>query len=494
MVILSILIVSLMAALQPIHMNAFDQFMADYLASKYLTLKSAPFHQEWVKAFCDDSEQYLVIETTRGGGKTTWGAKAFGLFTVCTGSDPEMQIISRAGGSTGTAQKIMQAIIRELEENKPLIYHYGIQQGKAWGKEHIQVCRADGHTVDLYCVGKHSSIRGARGTTWIDDPQNAADCRSETVLQADEEWFFTDVLPVVLKDQRLIFIGTPIHPLSLLSKVKELSGFKVLSFPIEDPPYSGKSAWPEQYPDEKLRFLKETMGLDRYAGEFLCDPKVSGNPLFRSEWFPEYDPESEAFQKIKRNGLFVVTGVDYAESRSTQADYSALVTLGATPGTDPDIYVLDVRRYRWTVREGAEQVFLVHREFRQNATEVESRVKDEYGGDAMIQEIRKLEKMYSEFVNLHPFKPHSDKVIRATQVQPTCQRKKVHVNRHDPNQQGLLSELTMFTGSQNFHDDMVDAFGSALVRIQEAAGNVVVSTKPEIVLPPGHRSPVTGRV
>lgn len=466
-----------MGALQPMNMNAFDRFMADYLANNYLTLNSAPFHPKWSNAFCDKSEQYLVIETTRGGGKTTWGAKAFGLFTVCTGDDPEMQIVSRAGGSTGTAQKIMQAITRELEENKRIKYHFGIQKGKAWGKEHIQVVRADGHRVDLYCVGKHSSIRGARGTTWIDDPQNAADCRSETVLQADEEWFFRDVIPVVLKDQRLIFIGTPIHPLSLLSKVKQLPGFKVLSFPIEDPPYSGKSAWPEQYSDEKLLFLKETMGLDAYAGEYLCDPKVSGNPLFRSEWFPEYDPESEAFQQVKHNGLFVVVGMDCAESRSSQADYTALITLGATSGTDPDIYVLDVRRDRWSVRQGAEQVFLVREDWKQNATEVESRVKEEHGGDAMVQEIKKLEKMNGEVVNLHPIKPVLDKVTRAAQVQSTCQQGRVYVNRRDPNVQAFMSELTMFTGSQNYHDDMVDAFAHAMAKIQKCSGTTKTVVK-----------------
>lgn len=449
-----------------LQINPFELFMATYLPH-YLELKSAPFHHEWANAFCDDSEQYLVIETTRGGGKTTWGAKAFGLYTICTGSDPEMQIVSRSGGATGTAQKIMQAIIRELEHNRLMITDYALTKGDSWGKEHIQVVRGDGHVVDLYCVGKHSSIRGARGTTWIDDPQDAKDCRSEVVLQADEEWFFTDVLPVMLQNQRMIAIGTPISPLSLMSKLKQVEGFKVMSHPIEDPPYSGKSVWPEQYSDEKLRFLKETMGLDRYAGEYLCDPKVSGNPLFRSEWFPDYDPKSEAFQRVKHNGLRVVVGMDCAESQSSQADYTAIITLGATPGANPDIYVLDVRRHHWTTREGAEQVFLVYRDWKQNATQVESRVKEEHGGDAMIQEIRKLETMYSQFVNLHPIKPTSDKVTRAAQVQSTCQQGRVYVNRRDPQTQAFMSELTMFTGSQNYHDDMVDAFAHAMAEVQK---------------------------
>ena len=70
------------------------------------------------------------------------------------------------------------------------------------------------------------------------------------------------------------------------------------------------------------------MGKDRYGAEYLCEPKVSGNPVFRSEWFENYDKSSEQFTRIRTEIVYKSTGMDCAESKSNQADYTAIVTLG----------------------------------------------------------------------------------------------------------------------------------------------------------------------
>jgi len=55
-------------------------------------------------------------------------------------------------------------------------------------------------------------------------------------------------------------------------------------------------------------------------------------------------------------------------------------------------------------------------------------------------------------------------------VQSICQQGRVYFDMNDPGQQALLSELTMFTGDQKFHDDLVDAFVYALTRIKDRRG------------------------
>jgi len=456
--------------LTPIDLNKIELFTVTYLSHR-LKLDVPKFHREWYAAYADRSIQYLCIEAMRGGAKTTVMENC-ALFEICEGVDDNITLVSRAGGTTGTATLIMGHIKDELENNILLINDYGLQRGKYWGEDRLQIKRGDGKTVNFWSMGKRSSIRGKRGTVIIDDPQNRDDAQSETVLVRDEEWFLTDVVPVAIQDQRLIFIGTPISPLSLLSKVKALPGWAVKSFPIEDPPHSGKSVWPEQYPDKDLAQRKAMMGIDLYAAEYLCEPRVSGNPVFRPEWFPSYDPTSVVFSKVKKDGLFVVLGMDCAESKSDQADYTALVTIGVTYGEKPDAYILDVRRNHWSTKEGAEQAMLVFDEHKQHKTVVESRVKEENGGDAMVQEIRERERIYSKYINMYPVRPVRDKVTRANQVQSICQEGRVFFDRHDSEQQALLSELTMFTGSQNYHDDLVDAFVMAMseVRQRERAG------------------------
>jgi predicted phage terminase large subunit-like protein len=453
-------------ALIPLKASRFEVFTGTYLAH-YMTKAIPQFHQDWYRGLDDDSIEFLAIEAGRASAKSTIASIAAPIYYICERDWPEIQTFAQSGGTTGLSTKWMKRIKTEIESNIALKVDYGLQKGDVWSQDHIQVIRNDGHVVDVYCRGKHSAARGSRGVVIIDDPQDVKDCRSETVLQADEEWLIDDILPILLDGQRLIFIGTPISPLSLLSKVKGMEEFKTMSFPAEDPPWSGHSRWPEQWSDEYLAKRLSMMGRDSYGAEYLCEPKVSGNPVFRPEWFPAFDLTSAKFRDITHTIVFKATGADCAESKSDQADYTALVTLGCTDGTDPDIYVLDVRRGRWSTTDGAAQIFLIQNEYHQHKTVVESRVKEEHGGDAMIVEIRNLERIYSKHVNLYPVKPVRDKVTRANQVQSICQGGKVHIDRHNKGQQVLLSELTMFTGSQNYHDDVLDAFVMALSAIKE---------------------------
>lgn len=453
-------------ALTPIALNDLDCFAIDFMPH-YMTNPVALFHRQWTEGLTSP-DRYLYFEAMRGGGKTIWCDVINGVYQAVESPNTELHIISQSGGSKGLSTKIMRQIKRELETNIALRGMYQFRQGKPWGEEHIQVVRADGSTFDIFSRGKGGSIRGARGDIIIDDPQDALDCESETVLTHDEEWFFTDVLPVLLPHNRLIFVATPISPLSLASKVKGLPGFKTLSAPLEVPIGTGKSAWPQQYPDAFIAERKAMMGIERFNAEYNCLPTISGNPVFRAEWFKHYDPSSEEFQKIKRELVYIVVGMDCAESKSDQADYTALVTLGMTYGSKPDVYVLDVRRGKWSTKDGANQLFLLHPTWDQHKSIVESRVTGTAleGGDAMIQEIRQQQITYGRNVNLYPFKPVHDKVTRAMSVQAFCQQGRVYLNQLDKTHQELLSELTMFTGSQNYHDDLVDAFDSALLDIQ----------------------------
>ena len=144
-----------------------------------------------------------------------------------------------------------------------------------------------------------------------------------------------------------------------------------------------------------------------------------------------------------------------------------------------------MRRHRWTTKEGAEQLFQVFNEQKQNVSVVESRCKPP-NEDAIIEEIRERERIYSQFINVRQVKPTTDKVQRAHVVQSLFQEGQVHFNRSDPAQALLISELTMFTGSQKFHDDQVDALVHALTEVKDRAGREKDDGGgPSIVLPPG---------
>lgn len=459
--------------------NRLEWFVGNYLGH-YLKQKSAEFHHNLYDALADRSVMYLAIEAGRSSAKSFCGSIAYPLWELCEGPYDEIQTFSQSGGATGMSTKWLKRIKRELTENGMLIDDYGLKLLSSQ-QDHIEVMRPNGQRVDLYCRGKGAAARGGRGVIVIDDPQKVQDVKSETVLESDKDWLLEDVLPIALEGQRVIFIGTPISPISLLSTVKKLPGFKVLSFPAEHPKHSGRSAWPEQWSDDFLAMRKAQMGLDRYASEYLCEPRVPGTPVFKSEWFKFYEADSVQFGRISKDFVFTVTGFDGAESKASQADYTAIVTISATEGVKPDYYVREVKRERWSVKEGAEQLLLTFDQYKQNQTVVESRCAPP-NKDAIIEELEERQRIYHKYVNLQQVKPTRDKVTRASGVQSLVQEGRVYFNPSDKNQSHLMDELTMFTGSQDFHDDCVDALVYALrsMRTREESGNVqVVSTLAE---------------
>lgn len=483
------------AGAQPVTISKYAAFAVTYLPH-WMRVPCARDHHRMFDVLSDRDKKRVYFEASRGKAKTTWCSSGFGLFNVCESDDEAIQIGSRSSGKTGTATKIMRAVKRELETNKLLIHDYGLRRGSEWGQECIEVIRGDGHRVMLYSLGKHSSIRGSRGTVIIDDPQNSADCRSETVLAADEDWFFEDVLPVMTSDQRLIFVATPISPISLASTVKRLPSFESFSFPAEQPVGSGISSWPEWQSDEYLAMQRADMGIERYNAEYNCMPKVPGNPIFKAEWFKTYDHESIAFERIKRDIIYIVTGVDTAESKASAADETWLITIGATDGANPDYYVLDARHNHWTSREGAAQVLQVFDTFCQHKTVAESRVKPKtnQAGDAFIEDVKALEHLQGKYVNIYPIRPESDKVTRARYVQGICQQGRVYYDPNSKGQQAMMNQLTMFTGDQQFHDDAVDAFVYSLTDHKDCHAGKDVSDGPQIILPGKGRRRVSGMV
>ena len=456
--------------------NRIELFALEFM-HHYWTDPVPGFHREIYHNLDDHSIFRMSIEAARGSGKSTIASVIYPLYEICEGDYDEIQLFSQSGGQAGLSTKWLRKIKAEIIDNTELRNFYGLQPGAGWAQDYIEVIRGDGKKIELFSRGKHSAARGNRGLVFIDDPQDAKDCRSEAVLLADEEWLFSDILPIMLEGQRLLFIGTSISPLSLLSKVQQLPNWKTLKFPAEEPPGSGHSVWPEHWSDEFLQLQREDMGIERYWAEYLCKPRVSGNPVFKPEWFSGYDPKSAQFRKFVDGGaLFTVTGMDTAESKSTKADYTAICTFGATMEKRPRIFCLDVKRQRWSTKEGAEQLLITFDQFKQHKSVVESRCGPDQE-DAMIEEIKDRERIYSKYVNMYPVRPNRDKVTRAMGVQSLFQEGRVHFNLHDKDQQHLISELTMFTGQGEFHDDCVDATVHALREIKDWAKHFTAGAK-----------------
>ena len=445
-----------------VEINRIEYFAAQYL-SHYLRCATPPFHRDIYAHLADYNYNRLVVTAPRYFAKSTVLSIIYTLYEICEGVEEEMQIFSASGGPGGLSTKWMKKIKKELTENPFIISEFGIEQGDTWSDEHIQVYRrCDGHTIDVWSKGKGSNPRGGRGIIIIDDPQGKKDVKSQTILAADEDWLFEDVLGIIDDKQRLIFIGTRMSPVSLLSTAAKTPNWKLLSYRAQDE--KGDSIWPEKWSNEALQFKREEMGVDRYNSEYMDTPILPGNRLYREEWFKPYDSKSDEFFKLRQK-LYRSTGLDPAISKKTTADFTGIVTLGATFQHPSDIYILDVINEHLTSDEAVDEIFNVYERMQQHKTRVESNAFQH----VLYELIQKKKKFTGLKFPVLPINNFEDKATRAYINQPICQQGRVFYDPTVKSHVQLINQMMLFTGEDNptFKDDLVDAFNMAMDELRE---------------------------
>jgi predicted phage terminase large subunit-like protein len=411
----------------------------------------------------------LWVHGYRAMGKTRWVGPIWTPWLICETDIPLIQIVSQSGGPTGLSTQIAKQIKQELAD--PLnIADYGYRKGAEWSQEHFEVVRADRSTCNVFCRGKYSTIRGQRGMVIFEDIQDIDDVQSEAMLERDEEWFLGDAINVPGPGDPVLWISNYLSPVSLAAKVEALEGWTGLRFYAEkgENHDTFESTWPEMYSNEYLRFKYGELGRDRYCAEFRLKPRVSGNPVFLPEWFRYYKPASDPrFERMMQSEHYTTVGYDGADSVATAADKTAIVSVSAQAWlTDPDIFVREVFDGHLSLPVGIEKLAGIVERMQSNETIVESRVKEGNQGP-QEEEIARLERIEGKNLRVTIERPIKDKVTRALYVQGLFQRNKIHFDQSDPMHQRLMTQLTLFTGSQLAHDDLVDAIVKAVTAMMD---------------------------
>ena len=481
-----------------------EAHMVQYLPEVY-TVKSAPYHAEMANCLTDWSQIGVAIDAHRGSTKSTRMSRGLLSYAVICRDETgayrfnKVYLICRTGGPGSLSAQWMrhlQSLVTGTSPSQRLYQtDFGLKRGKKWNEDFCQIERPDGSVFEIHALGKGSSIRGARDAKaliLLDDLQNAEDQQSAVVLASDELWLIQDVLPVLLPGQPIRIIGQNLSPESLMSRIELMPSFDYYRFPLETPVGSGHSAWPEMYPDAWIAEKKLDMGIDPFNAEYDCVPRVSGNPIFRKEWFKMYDSTSDAFRSIRNGYVYTVSGFDGADSKADTACETALITFTATADPNPDIYLRRVFHGHLSLNEGVDEMFAAAKEIQTHCTVVESRVKKDNKGP-YEEAIKAQTKILGRRINEDIVVPIHDKVTRAYYVQGTVQAGKVFYDPRIKEHVEFVTQMCMFTGTQKFPADMVDAAVHALTEIKDHAGRRVEAPKGKAVLPQGSRLQVMRR-
>lgn len=301
----------------------------------YFYRPPASYHPEMIEALADRKIKRLLLIGHRGSAKSTYGSVALPLFMALEEPTEYGFIIAIADTSLQSALNIAN-IKTELDSNQWLIEDYGhirhkkvndpvpeptLESEEDWQARNMLLANG----VRIMARSRGQKVRGLRHRAArpkaiiVDDPEDAEWVKTRENRNKTDRWMRGEVMGALDPEGRIICIGNWLHEDALLGRLKKLSTFVTLEFPlIKEINGEEYVTWPALYPDQKsLDDKREEMGQVAWMREMLLKIVADEGQEVTPDDIHYYDelPDPE------RGGL-KGHGVDLAISTEESADYT----------------------------------------------------------------------------------------------------------------------------------------------------------------------------
>jgi len=415
-----------------------DDFWAfiHYYLPHQLSHPLSDMHKEW----CHDLEdQYIAIAAPRGFAKSHLFSFFYPLYRLLE-DNVDIVLVS---STEKQAEWFLSKIVRELETNERIIEDYGPQKGPKWRNNYIELL--SGSTCR--CAGAEGKIRGKRpDILLLDDIENDENVLSEDWRNKLANWFWKAAMYTLKPKGQVIFIGTLVHPLALITRLCTDSNLEGWTRHKYQGLVDGKSVWEGQWPTAEL--LKR-----RDLNPAAFEQEIQNNPI-PDEW-RKFDPLKIRFYDELPKGLAFTTTIDAAFELHDKADYTVILTQGIDQYGNR--FIADLTRKRLQPNEIIEEVF-AHQQ-RWNPLKI--------GIPEML-----LEKTLKFYLKIEENKRNIRLPIEPIKTEASGVRKRYRVEAlvpyvnegliwiHKEKHKELLSELICWPTAE--HDDTVDALSMQL--------------------------------
>lgn len=278
------------------------------------------FHSDMM-ALLYDPHPRVAMMAFRGAAKSTY-LEEYGLLRALFKEDIYTLIV---GPRWESACERLAPIRIELETNDNLIDLFGDQKASPWSSDELKLACGP----KIQAMGAGQSMRGKKDNSerpdaaLIDDLEDEENINTEEARRKLERWLTGTLLPALHPTKgRVRFIGTAIHPKSLIIKKCSDPQWKSKIFPIVNIDLETgqeKSAWPARFPMEWVRQTRQdylTQGnYIEWEQEYMCRAEdAAGKPfqprMIRVEPAPEIrlpvymmvDPARTVKEKSARTG------------------------------------------------------------------------------------------------------------------------------------------------------------------------------------------------
>ncbi len=393
----------------------------------------------------------LAIFMPPGSAKSTFASILFPCWYLA--NNPQAQILACAH-TTELSKRWGRRVRNLIADNE---YVLGVHLSEEAAADRWRLVEGG----EYKSAGVGTGIAGFRANCIIiDDPlRSREDADSESVCEAQWEWYKSDVIPRAKPDARYVLIQTRWSLRYLAARIieeMEAGGdqWEILSLPAEaeenDPlgRKPGEMLWADN--EDKygyaalLREQKRTQLARNWSALYQQSPTLDAGDYFKADWIKPYD------KAPARDTMNIYGASDYA-TKQDKGDYTVHIIVGIDP--EENIYLLDLYREQSTPDKWVEAFcdLVLHWKPLDWAEET-GQIKNAVGPflDMMCRE-RKA------YVNREVFPTKGDKGQRAQSIRGRMALHGLYVPIRAPWYAQFRSELLSFPAGKS--DDQVDALG-----------------------------------
>lgn len=296
----------------------------------------AVYHQEMMANLDDNAILRLLVVGHRGSAKSTIISLAYPIYAALEKGELFPFIVPISDTTTQAGINIAN-IKTELENNKLLINDYGklgiatttdpapeptFESEEDWQSKNMILSNG----VRILARSRGQKIRGLKHRqhriklALLDDVEDLAWVTTKENRNKTDKWMRGEVMGAMDEiTGRIIVVGNWLHEDALMARLKKLSQFKVLEYPlIKDINGEEYITWPALYPtQESINKKREEMGDVAWMREMLMKIIPEDGQEIKPEDIHYYDEEPEELR-----GSLKAHGVDLAISTADSADFT----------------------------------------------------------------------------------------------------------------------------------------------------------------------------
>lgn len=412
-------------------------------------------------------DRCIEVESEPNGYLDLWSREhykstiiTFGLTIQNILNDPEITV-GIFSYKVGAAVEFVKQIKREFEDNKLLqrlfpeiLYDNPKHQASRWNEDGIIVKRktnpkeatVEAHgLVESQPTGKHFKL-----CVYDDVVTEKSVATPEQIKKTTDAFQLSLNLGAEGGVRRII--GTRYHYDDTYATIMENKTAIPRIYPATDNgKVDGKPVlWSQEYYDEKRKSMSPYI----FSCQMLQSPRADSAIGFHLEWI-QFWPRIN-FKRLNRYIL-----VDPANTKNKRSDYTAMIVFGY--GEDECFYVIDIVRDRLDLREKAQMLMHLHREYKP----ITAVGYEQYGMQADIQAIKEYQSQENYHFKIKPLGGNIKKEDRIQRLIPIFEQGRILMPDRliRSNRDGEQIDLVKSFVDEEYlawpyarHDDMLDCF------------------------------------